>query len=86
MLRSAEPTAGTDLRVTEPEALARHEGGDWGEVPSEDAYENERGLKHGWRVFNSYPVGDAGEKVWVITETDRSPVCTLLPEDYRSCT
>jgi hypothetical protein len=64
--------------------LDRHRSGDWGEVPPEDARENARSLKYSWRVLSSYPVGAAelGEKVWIITEADRSSTCILLPEDY----
>ena len=71
--------------ATDPaELLERHQGGDWGEVPPEDARENTRSLKYGWRVLSSYPVGAAepGGKVWIITEADRSSTCILLPEDY----
>jgi hypothetical protein len=60
--------------------LSRHASGDWGDVPPEDARENERSLKHGWRVLSSYPVGQG--KVWVITEADRSVTTILLPEEY----
>ena len=62
--------------------LNRHRSGDWGEVPPEDARENARSLKYGWRLVSSYPIGDAGEKVWIVTEADRSSTCILLPEDY----
>ena len=64
------------------ELLERHQEGDWGEVPPEDARENERSVRNGWRVLSSYPVGNDGEKLWVITEADRSSTCILLPEDY----
>ena len=64
------------------ELLSRHAGGDWGEVPTEDARENARSLKYGWRVMSSYPVGADGEKVWIITEADRSSTCLLLPREY----
>ena len=64
------------------EFLERHASGDWGDVPPEDARENGRSLKYGWRVLGSYPVGEDGEKVWIITEADRSSTCILLPEDY----
>ena len=68
---------------TDPaELLERHQEGDWGEVPPEDARENERSLEYGWRVLSSYPLGNDGEKVWVITEADRSSTCILLPEEY----
>lgn len=62
------------------ELLDRHRAGDWGEVPPEDAAENRRSVRHGWRILSSYPVG-AG-RVWIITEADRSSTCLLLPEDY----
>jgi hypothetical protein len=62
--------------------LARHQDGDWGEVPPEDARENERSVREGLRVLSSYPVGDDGAQVWIITEHDRSSTCILLPEDY----
>jgi hypothetical protein len=62
------------------ELLGRHASGDWGEVPSEDAQENELSLKNGWRIMSVYPVG-AG-KVWVITEADRATTTVLLPEEY----
>ena len=62
--------------------LERHASGDWGQVPPEDARENEQSLKYGWRLMSSYPVGDAGERIWVITEADRSITTILLPEEY----
>jgi hypothetical protein len=64
--------------------LERHAAGDWGEVPPEDARENERSLKYGWRLMSSYPVGSEadGDRVWVITEADRSSTCLLLPSEY----
>ncbi len=61
--------------------LARHQSGDWGEVPKEDAKENEHSLKDGFRVLSSYLL-PTGAKVWIITEADRSSTCLLLPEEY----
>jgi hypothetical protein len=61
--------------------LARHASGDWGEVPPEDIKENEFSLKHGFRLLSAYHTG-AGDKVWVITEANRSSTCILLPEEY----
>jgi hypothetical protein len=60
--------------------LARHLSGDWGEVDREDAAENERALKHGERVMSVYDVND--EKLWVITEADRSATTVLTPGEY----
>ncbi|MDP9475092.1 MAG: hypothetical protein M3R38_05275 [Actinomycetota bacterium] len=82
----ATPGALELLAATETnpaELLERHVSGDWGEVPPEDARENARSLKYGWRVMSSYPVGEGvGAKVWILTEADRSSTCILLPEDY----
>jgi hypothetical protein len=60
--------------------LARHASGDWGDLCAFDRRENERSLRHGWRVLSSYGVGEG--RVWVITEADRSFTTILLPEEY----
>ena len=62
------------------ELLSRHQSGDWGEIPAEDARENSRSVEHGFRIVSSYAVGE--ERVWVITEDDRSSTCLLLPSEY----
>ena len=61
--------------------LARHATGDWGELDPTDIAENEYSLKHGFRLLSSYATV-AGEKLWIITEADRSSTCILLPEEY----
>ena len=70
-----------ELEVSPSSLVERHAVGDWGDVPAADARENERGLKHGLRVLSSYPL-PTGERVWVITEADRSSTCILLPSEY----
>jgi len=71
-----------ELEISPSSLLERHLSGDWGEVPKEDARENEFSIKHGFRVVSSYNVGDGGHRIWVITEADRSSTCLLLPEEY----
>ena len=63
------------------ELLARHQSGDWGEVGNEDWDENELSLREGYRLFTVYRLV-SGERVWIITEADRSATTMLLPEDY----
>ena len=63
------------------EFLARHVSGDWGEVPPEDIKENELSFQHGFRLLSAYHT-NAGEKLWVITEADRSSTTVLLPDEY----
>ncbi len=73
------------LEVLAPEEplvlLQRHQSGDWGDVPPGDARENRFSVKHGYRILSSYETA-SGEKVWIITEADRSSTCILLPSEY----
>jgi hypothetical protein len=61
--------------------LERHVTGDWGEVCTEDKLANEQALVDGDRIVSAYRT-TKGEKLWVITEADRSSTCILLPEEY----
>jgi len=73
------------LEVLAPEEplvlLRRHQSGDWGEVDAHDRRANNRALKDGTRVLSSYTTS-GGEKVWIITEADRSSTGLLLPSEY----
>ena len=61
--------------------LARHIHGDWGDLPVEDLAANELALLTGQRLLSSYDL-PGGDKVWIITEADRSVTTILLPDDY----
>lgn len=61
--------------------LARHGTGDWGELDEHDREANERAVRHGERILSAYLVG-TGERLWVITEADRSVTTFLLPSEY----
>ncbi len=63
------------------EFLARHQSGDWGIVCEDDKRENELSVKEGFRILSAYKTR-LGEKIWIITESDRSSSCILLPEEY----
>ena len=63
------------------EFLARHVTGDWGELPVEDRTENFLSVKQGFRLLSSYRTL-AGDRIWVITEADRSLTTLLLPDEY----
>ena len=66
---------------TPVEFLIRHQHGDWGTVPDEDQTLNDTALEEGLRVLSAYELS-TGEKLWVITEWDRSVTTLLLPEEY----
>ena len=61
--------------------LSRHITGDWGEIPEEDRKENLFSLEKGFRLLSSYTT-NAGDRLWVITESDRQHTTLLLPEEY----
>ena len=70
------------VNKTPAEFLSRHLRGDWGDdLCRDDKTENELSLKEGFRLLSSYKVTD-GEKLWIITEADRSVTTLLLPEEY----
>ena len=64
-----------------PEFLLSHKHGDWGELDEADRRENEHALAHGSRLFSAYSTRRA-ERLWVITERDRSITTLVLPEEY----
>lgn len=79
-----------DVRAFILHALAKHLNGDWGDLSEGDREQNEDALENGDRLFSSYnwdegfsPGNDNPfEKLWIITEADRSATTVLFPEDY----
>ena len=59
----------------------RHLNGDWGDLDQEDKLANERALRDGERILSAYNL-PSGERIWIITEWDRSATTILLPEEY----
>ena len=80
----ATPGAVDLLERTSSDALdflIRHQQGDWGSVPPEDAEENLSSIENGCRILSSYYL-NATERLWIITEADRSVTTLLLPDEY----
>lgn len=67
--------------INAEDLLRRHQSGDWGDVSPDDAEENRRSLENGWRLLSSYAL-IGSERIWIITEADRSVTTLLLPADY----
>jgi hypothetical protein len=63
------------------EFLHRHHCGDWGDLDDCDKRLNEDALSHGDRILSHYRLDD-GRRIYIITESDRSSTCVLLPEEY----
>jgi hypothetical protein len=62
--------------------LTRHITGDFGDLCAEDKQANQEALVDGTRIFSSYFINDQKDKLWIITEADRSVTTLLLPEEY----
>ena len=62
--------------------LRRHQSGDWGVVCLSDRHANEDALRLGERLFSAYVVGGDADKLWIITEADRSVTTILKPNEY----
>ena len=61
--------------------IARHARGDWGDVSAEDAAENELSIAQGFRILSAYTL-KTGDRIYVITEADRSATTVLLRDEY----
>jgi hypothetical protein len=65
--------------------LARHGSGDWGDLDDFDARQNNTAVKEGYRILSAYEVTTVNgetERIWIITEADRSATTILLPSEY----
>jgi hypothetical protein len=75
-----------DLNVDVAPLLARHAHGDWGELDNFDKQQNDTAVKEGYRILSAYdvPIGGNGEteRIWIITESDRSSTTVLKPSEY----
>ncbi|HYX29128.1 MAG TPA: hypothetical protein VE863_11220 [Pyrinomonadaceae bacterium] len=63
------------------EFLRRHMSQDWGDLSDEDVRENDLSLREGFRVLSAYRTVK-GQRLWIITEADRSATTILLPDEY----
>jgi len=71
--------------------LIRHLGGDWQNLSEHDQQVNQIAAQQGARVLSSFPlaafesekeIGQEAQRIWIITEADRSRTTILLPEEY----
>lgn len=61
--------------------IQRHVSGDWGDICAEDRQSNADALQHGYRLMSVYAITPS-DKLWIITEADRSSTTLLLPQEY----
>lgn len=68
---------GVDVR----HLLQRHERGDWGDLSISDQKENDEALKTGGRLLSAYQF-IVNEKIYIITEANRSVTTIMLASEY----
>jgi hypothetical protein len=61
--------------------LQRHALGDWGGLCAEDSALNDEAVSHGCRIHSAYRTLRS-ERIWIITEADRSVTTILTPDEY----
>ncbi len=61
--------------------ITRHHQGDWGDLCEEDRNANETALNDGSRLFSAYKLSE-DDRIWIVTEADRSSTCVLTPDCY----
>lgn len=61
--------------------LDRHINGDWGDLDEEDKSANNWAVDNEARILSAYHT-EKGQKIWIITEADRSATTLLLPDEY----
>jgi hypothetical protein len=69
------------------ECLHAHQYGDWGSVCAEDARESDLSVAKGFRILSCYAIDPTKpavdeNRLWILTEADRSATTVLLPEEY----
>lgn len=60
--------------------LTRHQCGDFGTISSADVQQNYFAVNRRSRIFSAYDLGS--ERLWIISEADRSATTLLLPSEY----
>ena len=79
---------GTKARNFLLKSYERHLHFDWGEMDEEDLCTNDIATVSGDRLFSSYNIPDdlqdgiTDDKIWIITEADRSVTTILFPSEY----
>lgn len=63
-------------------SLGRYINCDWGSMADEDKAMNDDAVKSGEDRIHAAYVNKSGDKIWIITEWDRSVTTILFPSDY----
>ena len=67
--------------------LMRHRSYDWGDIDEEDKASNDEAVESGGRIISAYILPRYfciayTDRIWIITEADRSQTTILFPYEY----
>ena len=79
--RTVATSGAIALNIDLTRYLFRHHCGDWGDLCDEDKRANEMALQRGERILSCYQLPE-GQKIYILTEWDRSSTCVMLSEEY----
>ena len=63
-------------------SLGSYSNGNWGNLDEEAKRSNDDAIKNGDRIVAEYLYEEINEKIWIITEWDRSVTTILFPWEY----
>lgn len=72
---------GSTSYVVIAKLILRHASGDWGNLSADDKAANDEALQSGGRLLSAYQI-NAVERVYIITEADRSATTVMLSSEY----
>ncbi|WP_306533675.1 hypothetical protein [Geobacter sp.] len=63
-------------------SLSRHLEGDYGDILDDDRVANVNAEDKEERILSAFDFPGSGERIWIITEADRSSTTVLFPDEY----
>lgn len=73
-----------DFSAFVSKSLKRYASCDWGDTDKNDKQSNDEAVLNGFRIFSAYNYiyGIHSQKIWIITEADRSSTTVIFPDEY----
>lgn len=79
----SEALSDNDFRTFINKSFERYIKCDWGDLDEEDKALNDNAVERGdLRILAAYIRPETKEKIWIITEADRSYTTILFPNEY----
>lgn len=70
------------LRINLTQLIVRHVTGDWGDLAAEAKLENDLAVQRGGRILSCYGGEHEPDRLWLLTEPDRSATTIMRADGY----